>query len=233
MSVSDPVVEAEFTIQNTAYPFTGASKEEDCVFELAKLIPRSNEECAEFFNVVGTEPEQIQALTNSYESVDATLLREYEHGGLFEFLVSEECPAVRLANLGALPHTVQGIEGEGRIVAEISPKYDAATVIETFLDEHPDAELVSKQEKSAATPLLTESAFQELLQQHLTDRQYEVLHTAFEAGYYDWPRDCTGKEIAEELGISSATFSEHIHAAERNLLGLFFDQECQESLVGY
>jgi hypothetical protein len=114
MSVPSPVVEAEFTIQNTAYPFVGASEKEDCVFELAKLIPRPETECTEFFNVVGTEPERIQAITSSQEIVDVTLLREYEHGGLFEFLVSDGCPAYRLAEPGALPHTVRGIDGEGR-----------------------------------------------------------------------------------------------------------------------
>jgi predicted DNA binding protein len=51
------------------------------------------------------------------------------------------------------------------------------------------------------------------------------LSVAFEAGYYDWPRGCTGEDVAEELGITSATFSEQIHAAERNLLSAVFGRE--------
>ncbi|WP_239642048.1 helix-turn-helix domain-containing protein, partial [Natrinema versiforme] len=47
----------------------------------------------------------------------------------------------------------------------------------------------------------------------------EVLKAAFEAGYYDWPRGCSGEEVAAELGIASPTFSQHIlsliHISER------------------
>lgn len=53
---------------------------------------------------------------------------------------------------------------------------------------------------------------------HLTDRQREVLETAFNAGYYDVPRQASAEEIANELGVDSSTVAEHLQRAERNLL---------------
>lgn len=220
---TNPVFEVEFLLQNSAHPFIGASEEEGCTFELAEMVPRSDGRYAEFFNVTGADPDQIVTLAAARESVDINLLIEYENGGLFEFLVSGNCPAFRLAELGALPRSVEGRDGEGRIVAEIPPQYDPPAVVEAFLDDNPDAELTTKREKESVAPLFPQSAFRHVLQTHLTDRQREVLRTAFEAGYYDWPRECTGTDVAAELDIASATLSEHIHAAERKLLTVLFD----------
>lgn len=44
----------------------------------------------------------------------------------------------------------------------------------------------------------------------LTDTQQETLVAAFEAGYYDIPRDATGKEFADILGISHQALSERL-----------------------
>lgn len=218
METPGPVVEVEFTIQDAAYPFVAASEREECTFELAEMIPRPDGRYAEFFTVTGTDPARIAALAEDFDAVDVTLLTVYDDGGSFEFLVSEGCPALRLAELGALPRTVEGVNGTGRIVAEIPAQYESSTVVETFLEETPDAELRTKREKSSASPLFTRSGLEYVLEAHLTERQREVVRTAFEAGYYEWPRKCTGADVAASLDISSATFSEHIHAAERNLL---------------
>lgn len=57
----------------------------------------------------------------------------------------------------------------------------------------------------------------------LTDRQREVLETSAELGYFDHPRGANAGEVAAELGISSATFREHLAAAQRKLLESLLD----------
>lgn len=52
----------------------------------------------------------------------------------------------------------------------------------------------------------------------LTDRQREVLETAYEMGYFDYPRDANASEVAEQLGIRPSTFTEHLNAAQSKLL---------------
>jgi predicted DNA binding protein len=218
-----PVCEVEFHLHDATYPFVGASEEIGCTFELAEMVPRTDGRYAEFFNVTGGDPERVEALAAERETVDVTRLAEYEDGALFEFLVSGQCPAFALAELGALPRKVEGVDGRGRIVAEIPAAYDPSAVVEAFLEANPDAELVAKRDKEAVNPLFSQSAFRQVIRTYLTERQREVLRAAFEAGYYDWPRETTGAEVASELGITSATFSEHIHAAERNILSVLFD----------
>lgn len=60
--------------------------------------------------------------------------------------------------------------------------------------------------------------FEERTDSPLTDRQREVVTAALTRGYYDWPREITNGELAEELGISRATLHEHLRKAERTLL---------------
>jgi predicted DNA binding protein len=220
---TDSVVEIELAVQNTVYPFVGVSGEEHCRFELAKIIPRPDAKYAEFFNVLGTSPGRIKRNTDEYETVETSLLSEYDDGGLFEFLVSGNCPAYRLAELGALPRTIEGVNGQGRIVAEIPSRHDPSAVTETFLEEYPDFDLIAKRTKNTHTSMLTPSTFQQPLLNKLTERQQEVLQSAFEMGYYEWPRDCTGQDVADKLEITSATFSEHIFAAERKVLTFLFE----------
>jgi len=52
----------------------------------------------------------------------------------------------------------------------------------------------------------------------LTDRQRDVLETAFESGYDDVPRRVSTAELAAALDIDDSTVSEHLQRAERNLI---------------
>ncbi|SDJ30969.1 hypothetical protein SAMN05216226_10275 [Halovenus aranensis] len=52
----------------------------------------------------------------------------------------------------------------------------------------------------------------------LTDRQREVLATATEMGYFEYPRGANAGEVADELGIQPSTFTEHLNAAQSKIL---------------
>lgn len=222
------VVEVEFALADSSCPFIGTTERADCTFELAEMIPRGDGRYAEFFHVTGADPDVVLGDVDGREAIDVTVLSEYDDGALFEFLVSGQCPAFALAERGGLPRTVRSEDGEGTIVVEIPSRYDPPAVIESFLDEYPDADITAKRCKETVAPRFTRTGFQQVLAERLTERQEEVLSTAFEAGYYDWPRQCTGEEVAERLGITSATFCEHIHAAERRLLTLVFSDDRRE-----
>lgn len=227
MSQSKPapttVYEVEFGLEDPRYPFVGIPQKESCRFDLAEMLPRPDGRYAEFFQVSGVAPARVKAALSSVDTVDVTILSEYDGGGCFEFLVSDDCPAFRLTELGALPRKVCGVEDGGCITAEIPGDENPSDVIEAFLDEYPDAMVLAKREKNGISPRFSDSGIQEVLHTHLTDRQRNILQMAFEAGYYDWPRECTAEDIAAEFNITSATFSEHIRVAERKLLTILFN----------
>lgn len=53
----------------------------------------------------------------------------------------------------------------------------------------------------------------------LTDRQFEVLDRAYEMGYFDFPKGANAGDVAEDLDIARSTFSEHLAAALRKIVG--------------
>ena len=55
----------------------------------------------------------------------------------------------------------------------------------------------------------------------LTERQREVVRTAYQLGYYEVPRGTTTEAVASELGVDASTVTEHLQRAERNLLGRY------------
>ncbi len=54
-------------------------------------------------------------------------------------------------------------------------------------------------------------------------KQRAALETAYFAGYFDWPRQSTGEEIADRLGIAPATFNQHLRTAERKFFDSVFE----------
>ncbi|WP_323171339.1 helix-turn-helix domain-containing protein [Natrialba sp. PRR66] len=52
----------------------------------------------------------------------------------------------------------------------------------------------------------------------LTTAQREVFEHARDAGYYEWPREITTRELAADLDIAKSTLLEHLRTAESKLL---------------
>lgn len=216
-------VVVEFELADQTYPFVGLSAVEGCRVALELMLPRDGGRYAEFFTVQDADPARVLELAESDELVEPRLLRSYDDGGLFEFVVEGYCPARSLAERGAIPREVESEDGEGRIVAEIPETESPSAVITAFLSEHPAAVMVSKRQTDRLSPLLTHGEFAEEVSDRLTDRQEEALRTAFELGYYDRSDDAGGTAVAEELGISASTVSQHLQAAERVLVAVLLE----------
>lgn len=57
----------------------------------------------------------------------------------------------------------------------------------------------------------------------LSDRQREAVEAGLELGYYDVPRGATHRAVAERLGCSPSTASEHLQKAEAKLVRAAMD----------
>ncbi|WP_049969667.1 helix-turn-helix domain-containing protein [Haladaptatus cibarius] len=55
----------------------------------------------------------------------------------------------------------------------------------------------------------------------LSARQTECLFEAHDAGYYNWPREISANDIADDFGISGPTFLEHLRKGEQKVLDAF------------
>ncbi|MFB9807927.1 helix-turn-helix domain-containing protein [Haladaptatus pallidirubidus] len=87
---------------------------------------------------------------------------------------------------------------------------------------YPDVRVVAQREREKPEPTVTE--FRTTLDESLTDCQWAALETAYLAGFFEWPRNSTGEDVAASLGVSPPTFHQHLRRAQSKLLGTFFDR---------
>ena len=66
-------------------------------------------------------------------------------------------------------------------------------------------------------PDQTLDAIRDVLKTGLTECQEAVLQAAYHAGYFDWPREVSGKALANSLGVSAPTFHQHLRKAEKQV----------------
>lgn len=96
--------------------------------------------------------------------------------------------------------TISDRETVHQALDDIEASYDADLEIERFTTTH------------------TPSGIQDLPSDGLSPRQREAFQLARARGYYDYPREVTAQELADEFDVSRTTFLEHLRKAERELL---------------
>ncbi|WP_459192809.1 helix-turn-helix domain-containing protein [Halosimplex sp. J119] len=216
--------ELEFRVSSAEYPFVSGSETGSCRCVLRELLPRSGGEYLAFFEVLGASPAVVETISET-EPVVERLVDRHTDNGVVVFRVEDpsECVASTLADQEAFIRDLWARDGSGRAVAEVMPSRDAGAVVESVLDEHPSVDLVAKRDRPRDGPLFLRQHVQDVLAKRLTDRQREVLVTAYRTGYFERPRETTGTEVAARLDISPSTFSQHLRAAQRKLLAALFE----------
>jgi len=94
---------------------------------------------------------------------------------------------------------------------------------EALEDERQQFDLISVEESSCLHRPFDDSRMKHVVQDALTTQQFSILKTAFDAGYFDVPKETTSKELAEQLDMSQSTFSEQLRTAQVNLYRLLFE----------
>lgn len=98
---------------------------------------------------------------------------------------------------------------------------DAAAVLSLVGRQEDIANTIREYEAAGVSPDLEKLATYEGPVQpldELTDRQREVLETAYDEGYFEVPREATTEDVATALDVDASTVTEHLQRAERNLL---------------
>lgn len=76
--------------------------------------------------------------------------------------------------------------------------------------------------KSRKTILLELKEFN-FIKKELTDKQYSILKTAKEKGYYEIPKQIDLDKLSNELNISKSTLAAHLQKAEKKVIENFLE----------
>lgn len=135
-------------------------------------------------------------------------------------VVTDSWLGTRLAEHGGVLRQAEAATDRTTILVELSGHADVRSFVSRVNELVPELDLTAKRHLSQSETSYTR---EDSVREKLTDRQLEALKTAYQVGYFEWPRDLDGSEVAAELGITQPTLNKHLRMAEKKLLEEFFD----------
>ena len=223
--LSDSVVELELGIQNADAPLVRLAQETGCQFEFEGIVPQAAGTARVFVTASGVTADTVRAAAAASTHVESVTLLSGEGGeddeNRFELSVAGATIPSTLAECGAVVRTIQIADTETNVVVELPHSVDVRTFVDRLEERYPETELVARRDRDRGDQ--SQGAFETALAESLTRRQLETLQTAYHSGYFEWPRDRTGEEVATNLDITQPTFNGHLRAAERKLCAMLFE----------
>lgn len=222
MSESPTVTEIEFRFEGDELALGRAAAAAGVELEYELMVPRSDGTVLAFVAMSGGVTTVLDRLADEPNVREATPLDRAGTGSLLQ-LITDGHPVTTFADRGAVVTQISFDPHWGRVVADVPAPVEINPIIAAFTLAHPSARLVGRRETDRETPQLGQSQFVTRVLTRFTPRQLDVLRTAYLHGYFEWPREHKAAEIADELDVSTPTFSQHIRAAEGKLTELLFE----------
>ena len=221
---TDSHYELTFDLTETTAFFVTASADLQCSITLEDLVPSTDKELLYYITLENAPADAFLELARNQPIVKkARCINVGAEASLLEivFMGASTSPQVLIERGARIKHA-KVTEGRGSLVAEASADADIRALTDAVQSVYPNARLTAKQEvKRSLPPLRRQHA---RLRDQLTDRQQASLTAAYNAGFFEWPRESTGEEVADSLGVSAPTFHQHLRASERKLLAVFFGE---------
>lgn len=169
---------------------------------------KTSEECLEAFQ---------NAVDRHDSTVSARLLSTVEGAARFEVTGTSTSISGAFSAQGGTIKSASLTDQSIRMVSEFPETADLEVVTRGLRETIPDIELVSQKR------ILTPQYLRQMVDENLTDRQRTVLQMAYFGEYFAHPRQSTGENLADHLGITKQTFHHHLRKAEATVFELLFE----------
>ncbi|MFC7078541.1 PAS domain S-box protein [Haloarcula halophila] len=219
---SDETVELEFRGAGETLPFAQAATDADCRVRLERTAAGQEGSTTLYFSFEGDVP------------TDAIEIAEQRLPGVVDVVTAGPASTLveahatdwfgsPIAEYGGILREAVAEPGETTLLVEVPRQADVRSFVERIRDVAPSLSLTAQRQlqRQDRTP----SELSEQVQTALTDRQLEVVRTALAAGYFEWPREHDGSEVATRLDITQPTFNKHLRLAEQQTFELLFGED--------
>lgn len=223
--VADRVTELTIAITDAENVLAGLSTALDCGVAFEGATVQSDEAFRYYLTVAGADPDEVAAFAEDHPGVAGARVVSVGPDGdsLLEVSLAGASAFSLVATHGGVVRSARAADGECELVVELPLSADVRTVVDALDERFSGVEVRAQQdrERDDEGPLLARDTFGA----DLTDRQRTALETAYYAGFFEWPRESTGEEVAETLGVSAPTFHKHLRVAERKLFARLLGDE--------
>ena len=208
-------IRAQIRIANAnSCPVANASADGVACYNVSKRVdPTTGRVTEEFATDANGDLEAIDGLESVFSYGEKSVYR-------FQRDFGDDCACEMVEQYDAPIVDVQAENGDLTMTfhAEtMDDLRDAVSVLRENYDGVDVQRLVSSKDEDGADDLVFVDRGE------LTERQQEVLETAFQMGYFEHPKGANAGEVANELEITTSTFTEHLAAAQSKLLKTILD----------
>ncbi len=138
----------------------------------------------------------------------------------------QECPnppmSSTVAEHGGYFEDARIEDGTYRATIYFPPGRDVRAMFDDLRDTYPGLDVVSQRQVRREDP--SPRRLLDSLPEKLTERQRAALEVGYYGGFFEWPRDMSGEEVAESLGVGASTFHHHVRKGEKKLLDAVFTE---------
>jgi len=213
----------ELVVADAETPMAQIAEETGQSVEYESVVTVSEEE-SQLFVETNVPPEAVETALEEVVSVSG--YRQIDTGDsrdLYNLTVTVETLPEAITRAGGDPRWLRAEPTDLTVVVDVPSQTDVREFVDRLQARQGDVTLHSRRE--VERPTQTRGELVAALLSELTDRQREILQTAYFAGFFEWPRASTGEEVAAMLGVTQPTVNRHVRLGQQSLLDQLFGQE--------
>ncbi|MHC3436848.1 bacterio-opsin activator domain-containing protein [Natrialbaceae archaeon A-gly3] len=214
--LTDDRLELEFECRDPRLLFNRLSRETGSDLELEGTVDREEDRIVLFIDVASQPGKEALGVDDRWETVEEiSVVAEREESTLLE-VTGKATPFVEvMREYDARLQRVTASGGETAVTVTVPGRVGTRSLVEAIQERYPQTTLSARRETTRSSEPLDAR-----LEDRLTDRQLEALQAAYYSGFFEWPRESTGEDLADSLDVSPPTYHYHLRAAERKLTEL-------------
>ncbi len=220
---SEEVIEVEVVVQDYLEAVNPKVEPEGSI-SFDRVVPLGDGRFAVYGLASGGAIETLRAVRDrdpSWEELTVLSERDGEHR--FELDIADSPLLDAIAENDGRVHRAGIEESALTVVIHLPPGASVRTVMESMRSAYAGTEMIAQRRTKRSDRAVAD--LQRGFDRELTARQRSAVEAAYFAGFFEWPRDSSGEEVAETLGVSAPTFHQHLRAAERKLLAAMFEDD--------
>lgn len=220
---ADEIVEVELSITGKTGFVFDLPTAADTTLEYAGSVRNDPDSYLVFFTTESSAADRVLEHAIDHPEISGvTHVSDFDDEAFFEFEVHDPPIVSALADHGAETRAVT-IEGRTATVrAELAAEADVRSVVDSLGERFEQVELLAYRERER--PVRTKQEFATTLMEALTDRQRTAIQKAYVGGFFEWPRDTSGEDLAASMDISPSTYHQHLRAAQRKVFTEIFER---------
>jgi len=224
------VTRVEFAIDDERFLLSRLARSAACTLSYEGGIQAAPTGDSVFVTVEDANVERVAAAAAEMMAIDdvTRISDDDTDSGVLRLQLSQPFLALELADHGAIFREATADPDGTTLVVDVPQSVDVRNITQLVHNTFSSVELKRKEtieqgiEHDRSSQFLTD----------LTERQFEVVQTAYYSGYFESPRTKSGEDIAAMLDISPPAFYQHVRTVQRKLFTVLFDERNLSS-AGY